>query len=68
MVLIVKNSKVLPTLKRHPILICSTASTAEQRKKNIEFDAQDLIIKPGTFAKMKTSVLNVFHKDYQPIC
>jgi CheY-like chemotaxis protein len=64
----VKILKSYPRLKEIPIIICTTASTAEQRKKVIELGAQDLIIKQGTFAKMKTSVLNVFRKDYQLIC
>jgi CheY-like chemotaxis protein len=64
----VKILKSYPRLKDIPIIICTTASTAEQKRKVIELGAQDLIIKQGTFAKMKTSVLNVFHKDYQLIC
>jgi CheY-like chemotaxis protein len=64
----VKILKSYRQLKDVPIIICTTASTAEQRKKIIELDAQDLILKQETFAKMKTSVLNVFRKDYQLIC
>jgi CheY-like chemotaxis protein len=61
----VKILKSHHRLRNIPIIICTTASTPEQRKKVIELGAQDLIIKQGTFAKMKNSLLGVFHKDYQ---
>ena len=60
--------KSIDRIKSVPVIICTTASTKEQRRKAIELGAHDLILKESSYGKMKDALCRVFRKDYQLIC